>query len=154
MLPGRQSEIRRKRSQPSESQPRLHCDSTHTRGLARQSKRTQGSVSLNLQRSHNPGKGTPISMEYIASLGKSLSHLSELDWHLTSGLAQRSMIPIRVDGSPTEKVVSVHQDRRSRIAPGTLNPPKLSLSNNRLIEFTVDSFPHVVNLGLLRRVNS
>jgi hypothetical protein len=66
-------------------------------------------VSLNLQRNHNPGKGTPTSTEYAASLGRSLSHLSELDWHLANGLARRSMIPIRIDGSQSEKVVSAYQ---------------------------------------------
>jgi hypothetical protein len=73
-------------------------------------------VSLNSQRNHNPGKGTPTSTEYAASLGKSLSHLSELDWHLTNGLAHRSMIPIRIDGPQSEKVVSVHQKPKEKAA--------------------------------------
>jgi|HubBroStandDraft_2_1064218.scaffolds.fasta_scaffold692517_1 hypothetical protein len=32
--------------------------------------------------------------------------LDELDWHLTIGLAHRSLIPVRVDGPQSEKVVS------------------------------------------------
>jgi hypothetical protein len=37
-----------------------------------------------------------------------LTYLDKLDWPLAAELALRSMIPIKVDGSQSEKVVPVH----------------------------------------------
>jgi hypothetical protein len=53
-----------------------------------------------------------------------LTYLDELDWHLTIGLAHRSMIPTRVDGPQSEKVVpGLSQTKeKSRIASGITIP--------------------------------
>jgi hypothetical protein len=43
-----------------------------------------------------------------------LTYLDELDWALAAEPALRSKIPIKVDGSQSEKVVSMHQKLKEK----------------------------------------